>query len=161
MKNQDTFLKKSGLLLFCLLLCFSAAGIGGFATSGALTDWYVSLNKPVFNPPNWVFGPAWTLLYTLMAISLYLVIRADHPSRKFAIAVFAFQLLLNTLWSFLFFYFQMIDAALFEIIAMLITLIIYYRISLPVHKTAARLFIPYIAWVSFATLLNLAICYLN
>jgi benzodiazapine receptor len=137
-------------------------GISGFATATSINTWYVTLNKPFFNPPNYLFGPVWTTLYILMGVSLYLILQTPkNELRKKAITVFAVQLFLNFWWSFIFFKFQYLGAALIEIITMwvyILMMIIYFR---KIHKTAAYLQIPYLLWVSFATLLNASLWWLN
>ena len=149
------------LFIGCLILCQAAGGLGTIATIPNIPTWYVTLHKPFFNPPNWIFGPVWTILYTLMAVSLYLILKSSHPDRSKALTLFFLQLILNTVWSFLFFQYHLLLIALVEIILMLITMICYTVIVHRINKTAGYCFIPYIAWVSFATLLNAGIWYLN
>ena len=164
-------------LIISLLLCFGAAAIGGFATANSLSDWYFELKKPVFNPPNWLFGPVWSILYTFMAIALWRVWSLPKnsnsykisgtldlkpsPIRDVALVWFFIQLALNTLWSFLFFYFQWPLAAFIEILilwfAILMTIIKFYKLV----PWTIWLLLPYLLWVSFATLLNGAISWLN
>lgn len=141
-------------------LCLLAGVVGSIFTSQSVSTWYITLNKPSFNPPNWMFGPVWTVLYILIGISLYLV-WTNKKRTITAFWVFGIQLALNALWSFLFFGLQSPLSAFIEIIilwaAILATIIIFYRISRP----AAYLLIPYILWVSFAAVLNLALVLLN
>jgi tryptophan-rich sensory protein len=149
-------------LILSLLICYAAAAIGGFATASSVTDWYLGLNKPSFNPPSWLFGPVWTILYTAMAIALWKVWSLPYSdAQKTAIMWFAIQLLLNILWSFLFFYWKWPLGGFIEIIFMwisiLITIIHFYSL---VPWTIALL-LPYLIWVSFASLLNGAIYWLN
>ncbi|MBK7304148.1 MAG: tryptophan-rich sensory protein [Saprospiraceae bacterium] len=137
------------------------------ATSGLLTieginEWYPFLLKPFFNPPNYIFGPVWTVLYLVMGISLFLIWDSDATKfRTRALAVFSAQLLLNFLWSFLFFYLRSPLLALIDI--MLLWWLISTMISLfvKINKTAGYIQIPYLLWVSFATVLNASIWYLN
>jgi len=149
-------------LILSLLLCFAAAAVGGFATAGSVTGWYLTLNKPFFNPPSWLFGPAWTILYTAMAIALWRVwcLPASDAQRS-AMLLFGVQLLLNVLWSFLFFYWQLPLAAFVEIllmwVAILLTIIHFYALV----PWTIFLLLPYLLWVSFASLLNGAIWWLN
>ena len=128
-------------------------------TSTGPDSWYSQLSKPLFNPPNWVFAPMWTLLYILMGIALYLAIK--NNAGKKAMILFGLQLILNTLWTILFFGMQNPLLAFIEIILLwiliLLTIIEFYKKS----KVAAYLLIPYILWVGFATILNFAIFYLN
>jgi benzodiazapine receptor len=142
-------------LVVSIGLPLALGAVAGMFTAKAIPDWYASLNQPSFNPPNWIFGPVWTLLYILMGVSLYLVwSTAPGIQRDIAMAVFLFQLLLNFGWSFLFFYYQRIGLALAEIILMwisiLVMLILFYRVK----PIAAWINVPYILWVSFATILN-------
>ena len=137
--------------------------IGGWFTSQYVKTWYLTLNKPSFNPPNWIFAPVWTILYILMGISAYLIWlkrkEVEHFSRT--AAIYLLQLVLNVMWSFLFFYAHEIGLAFFEIIALLIAIIINARVFYKIDKTAGLLFIPYILWVSFATILTYSIFSLN
>jgi len=147
-------------LIFALLIVFAAALIGSYATFPSIPTWYATLNKPFFNPPNWIFGPVWTVLYLMMALSLYLIWK-QNADNKDAISWFGFQLLLNSVWSIAFFGFQSPSCGLGIIIllwlAILITIIKFYKLS----KPAAWLLIPYLLWVSFASILNLSIVLIN
>lgn len=133
--------------------------IGGIATSSSVNSWYTTLEKPSFNPPSWVFGPVWTVLYIMMGVSLYLVLKADGG--KVAITLFMVQLGFNLLWSILFFGLQQPFFAFIEIIILwmfiLLTIISFY----PISPLASYLMIPYILWVSFAAVLNFMIYWLN
>ncbi len=145
-----------------IVICQMAGIIGSFFTGPAIPTWYASLVKPDFTPPGWVFAPVWISLYTLMGISLYLVWKRRQQSfAKPALAVFSVQLLLNALWSFLFFGLQSPIYGLMCIsllwVAIAFTMENFYRIS----KKAAYLLIPYLLWVSFAAVLNLYIWILN
>lgn len=136
--------------------------ISGIATAAGIKSWYLTLNKPFFNPPNYLFGPVWTLLYLLMGISIYLILQTPKTDmRKKAIIIFCVQLGLNFIWSFLFFKFQRVGIAFIEILliwASILTMILtFYKLN----KTAALLQIPYLLWVSFASILNGAIWWLN
>lgn len=149
--------------VICLAIPLAIGAIGGFFTSATVDTWYPTLNKPSFNPPSWVFGPVWTLLYILMGIASYRVWQRREQIVHFprTVAIYAMQLILNLMWSFLFFYNQLIAGALFEIIVLLIFIIINARMFYKIDKTAGLLFIPYILWVSFATVLTAAIFMLN
>ena len=150
-------------LLFSVGICFLAAAIGSAFTAGAIDTWYVTLDKPFFSPPNWVFGPVWTLLYLMMGISLYLVwiTKIDKKTKRQAITFFFIQLGFNALWSILFFGLKSPSAALLGIIVLWIAICLTFRNFLRVSNLAAWLLIPYLAWVSFATILNLSILLLN
>jgi benzodiazapine receptor len=154
-------LKKWLKILMSILLCYLAAGIGSYATSKGVSDWYTSINKPSFNPPNWIFGPVWSLLYTLMGISLGLFWHKSKSLLNQGGFWFTVQLLLNTSWSFFFFYFHNLGFAFLVIILLIIGigLSIYYFYKQT--KWAAYLLLPYLAWVSFASILNFAIWQLN
>ena len=147
-------------LISSVLICQSAGIIGSFFTVSSVSTWYVTLHKPFFNPPAWVFGPVWITLYLLMGISLYLIWNSKKKSKP-AMVFFSVQLVLNSLWSILFFGLQNPLFAGIEIIilwiAILLTIVSFYKIS----RTAAYLLIPYILWVSFAAVLNFSIIYLN
>ncbi len=153
---------KTLLLVACIVGVILVGSLPSFFTMDSINGWYKTANKPSFNPPNYLFGPVWTILFTLMGIGLYLILQTP-PSlqRKKAITIFGIQLFLNVIWSFLFFTFQQLGLALVEIIIMwifiLLTIIHFYKLN----KTAALLQIPYILWVSFATILNASIWYLN
>jgi len=150
-------------LAICLAITLITGFVGSIFTSQEISGWYTSIRKPLWNPPNAIFGPVWTILYILMGISLFLVLKSPHTSGKKNIAylLFAVQLLLNFLWSFIFFRLHRIDLALLEIlmlwISILGTIIAFSHIS----KTAAWLLVPYISWVSFASFLNYHIWILN
>jgi tryptophan-rich sensory protein len=149
-------------LLLWLVVCFAVAGIGGWWTSGELTGWYRSLEKPAITPPNWVFGPVWTLLYALMAIAAWQVwLTAPSPLRSRALVLFLVQLGLNLVWAWTFFHEHEIRVALANVavlwIAVGLTTLVFGRIA----PVAAWLMAPYWAWVTFATLLNAGFCLLN
>lgn len=155
-------MKATFKLVACILLTMSIGGLSGYATIDGVTGWYTTLNKPSFNPPNYLFGPVWSLLYLLMGVSLFLILKAEKsPARNKAIAAFTIQLVLNFFWSIIFFRFHAVGIALAEIVLMWVAIlrmiVAFYRIN----KPASLLQIPYIAWVSFASFLNAAIFYLN
>lgn len=149
--------------LIFVVICELAGIVGSVFTTPSISTWYAGLARPALNPPNWVFGPVWTTLFALMGIAAYLVWRQDLKRRniKIALGVFVFQLLLNVLWSILFFGLHNPGAAFIEIIflwlAILATIILFARISRP----AAWLLVPYILWVSFASYLNFMLWQLN
>ncbi len=147
------------VLVGFVVACFGAAAIGGFFPPD---DWYASLNPPCFAPPNWVFGPVWTVLYFMMAVSGWLVWKSnDKPGKRAALSLFGTQLTLNSIWSALFFGLHRPDLALIEIVilwaSILATILLFRRHS----ATAALLLIPYLAWVSFASVLNYGFWSLN
>ncbi len=146
-----------------IMICQLAGIIGSFFTVASISNWYLTLNKPTFNPPNWIFSPVWVALFALMGISFYLIWNKGIKSRqsKIAVMLFGVQLLLNIVWSILFFGLRSPLLAFIEIIflwiAILLTIVYFYRIS----KTASYLLIPYLVWVSFAGVLNFFLFYLN
>ncbi|MFZ1515481.1 MAG: TspO/MBR family protein [Saprospiraceae bacterium] len=155
-------MKKLILLLLCMVITMLVGATSGLLTIEGINEWYPFLLKPFFNPPNYIFGPVWTVLYLVMGISLFLIWDSDATKfRTRALAVFSAQLLLNFLWSFLFFYLRSPLFALIDI--MLLWWLISTMISLfvKINKTAGYIQIPYLLWVSFATVLNASIWYLN
>lgn len=148
-------------LIICILLCLSAGLIGSIFTMPAINSWYIYLNKPSFNPPGWLFGPVWTTLYILMGISLYLFLNSKKKKPLYSIDVFALQLLLNFMWSIIFFGFKNILFAFINIfflwVLILMTILKFYK----VNKTSGLLLIPYLLWVTFAAILNFSILILN
>lgn len=137
--------------------------LGSMLTVPSVKTWYTTLAKPSFNPPDSLFAPVWTSIFILLGVSAYLVWqkRAQIVHFPRTVAVYFIQLVLNVMWSFLFFYAHSIGAALFEIVALLIVIIINARVFYKIDKVAGLLFIPYILWVSFATLLTYNIFILN
>ncbi|HOI29043.1 MAG TPA: tryptophan-rich sensory protein [Melioribacteraceae bacterium] len=149
-------------LILSLIIPLSVGAVAGMFTSQAVPTWYASLNRPSFSPPNWVFGPVWTSLYILLGISFFLIWK-ESPSqqRNRAIIVFASQMLLNFAWSFIFFYFNMIGIALLEIILLWVNIAVMISLFYKLKPLAAYLNIPYLLWVSFATILNAGYYFLN
>jgi benzodiazapine receptor len=149
-------------LALCITIPLLIGGISGFATATSINDWYVSINKPSFNPPNYLFGPVWTILYILMGISFFMILQSPvNEFRKKAVAIFCIQLLLNFCWSFIFFKFQLLGLAFIEIILIWLSIITMIIIFFEINKKAALLQIPYLLWVSFASVLNGSIWFLN
>lgn len=149
-------------LIASLLLPLGVGAIAGMFTAEAVPEWYASLNRPSFSPPNRVFGPVWTTLYILMGISLFLIWKlSPGKERNLAITAFMVQLFLNFLWSFLFFYFQMIGLALIEIILLWISIVVMLVLFYKIKPLAAYLNIPYLLWVTFATMLTAGYYFLN
>jgi tryptophan-rich sensory protein len=143
-------------LIISFALTFLTAFLGSSVTMGAINGWYTTIQKAPFNPPNLIFGPVWTILFILMAISLYLV----WQKSKFPM-IFALQLLLNFFWSYSFFYLHLPLLAYIDIIALIITIVYMIIKFYPINKLAAYLLYPYLAWVSFASILNLFVVILN
>ncbi|OGH24827.1 MAG: TspO protein [Candidatus Levybacteria bacterium RIFCSPLOWO2_01_FULL_39_24] len=134
---------------------------GSVFTVSAVPTWYATLNKPSFSPPNYLFGPVWTILYILMGISLYFLWTAKKKGEGKAIKLFLIQLVLNFFWSIIFFGWHNPQAAFLEIISLWIFIFLTIRQSLLISKTSAYLLYPYLVWVSFASILNLSIVLLN
>jgi benzodiazapine receptor len=146
----------------CLLSPFVVGAISGIATANNINNWYANLIKPSFNPPNYLFGPVWTLLYLLMGISFYLILNSSTKTKRAsAIRLFWIQLFLNFIWSFLFFQFHFLGLALIEIGLMWLSILLMITSFYTLNKTAALLQLPYLLWVSFASLLNASIWFLN
>lgn len=149
-------------LLVSIVTCFGAAAIGGLATTQGLDAWYATLAKPTWNPPNWIFAPVWTLLYLMMSVSVWMVWRGGgFGIAKWAIVCFGIQLALNSFWSVLFFGWQQPGWAALEIIALWIAIAITIWLFRKHSSVAAALLIPYLLWVSFATILNWTIWSMN
>lgn len=146
-----------------ILISQSAGIIGSIFTSKSVSTWYATLQKPVFSPPNWIFGPVWIVLYTLMGVSSYLIWqeRSNHKFAKIALIIFGFHLVLNALWSIIFFGFKNPGMAMLEISALLVFIIIIIVLFYKINPRAAYLLIPYLAWVSFASVLNYYLWKLN
>lgn len=156
-------LKNLMKFFFAFFVCQGAGVVGSFYTRTAIPEWYNFLNKPSFTPPNWVFAPAWTTLFTLMAIAAYLVWKKGikEPLVQKALILFMIQLILNSLWSVLFFGLRSPLYALIEIFVLWAAILATILQFLKVSKAAGLLLIPYLLWVSFATSLNLGIFLLN
>lgn len=154
--------RDAAALVGFIVLCLAVAATGGAVTASSVGTWYAGLAKPAFNPPNWVFGPVWTTLYVLMAVAAWRVWRRrGEPGARPALGAWALQLALNLGWSFLFFGAQAIGAALAEIALLLAAIVATATLFWRIDRPAGALFVPYIAWVSFATALNAALWRLN
>jgi tryptophan-rich sensory protein len=149
-----------------IIICESVGIIGSFSTFSSISNWFPTLVKPWFSPPSWLFGPVWIILYFLMGLSLYLVwnSKVELPKQKYRkqfFMIFGIQLILNALWSFLFFGLKSPISGLMDIlfldIAVAMTIIFAYRVS----KYSAILLTPYMAWIAFATTINFEIVLLN
>ena len=149
-------------LLGSLILPIGLGSIAGIITAKEISAWYVALNKPSFNPPGYLFGPVWSALYILMGVSMFLIWNTPKTKlRQKALTVFGVQLFFNFWWSILFFSFHTILLSLVDIL--LLWFLIIYMITLfkKIKPVAAYLQIPYLLWVTFATVLNICIWYLN
>jgi len=156
-------LKKLPKIIIAVAVCLGIGFFSGFATQSSIDSWYETLNKPAFNPPNWIFAPVWTLLYILMGIAAGIVWSKGfyHKWVKTALYHFIFQLLFNGLWSIVFFGFRSPGFALIVILVLLVLIVLTYKWFKIVNNTAAYLLIPYLLWVGFATILNFSIWQLN
>jgi len=149
-------------LFICLLLPITVGGLSGYITVEGVREWYSTLIKPSFNPPNKLFGPVWTVLYILMGISLFRISDlVKSKERNQALIVFGIQLVLNFLWSILFFKFHLVGLALVDIILLWISIFIMILQFRKLDAVSSFLQIPYLLWVSFASILNISILYLN
>ena len=150
-------------LIISIIICQLAGLIGYIFTRPAIPTWYASLRKPFFTPPDWVFGPAWVILYILMGIAASLVWQktSDPKQARNALILFGVQLVLNAFWSFVFFGLKSPLAGLIEISILAAAILLTIQKFLGVSRTAGMLLIPYFIWVSFASGLNLSIWYLN
>ena len=150
------------LFSFIFLCLVFGNGLGGYFTFISVENWYQTLNKPSFNPPDWVFGPVWTTLYILMGISVWLVWKTEpSKTRIIGIRIFCLQLFFNVFWTYLFFGIQRIGLGLIEIFFLIFLItanIIYF---LKTNKIAGYLLIPYLIWVLYASILNYNIWILN
>jgi len=145
-----------------LAICFSIATLGSFATEASLDPWYRNLVKASWNPPAWVFGPVWTILYVMIAVAGWLIfISKKSKLRKRALVFYSLQLFFNFLWSFLFFYFQNPLLGLIDIILLVVFIALTLRATWDLSRMAAYLLLPYFLWTLYALTLNGAIFYLN
>ena len=152
------------LVLFALLaLCLTVGSLGGIITARSVGDWYLTINRPPWNPPAFIFAPVWTVLYFSMAVAAWLVWKRDRrfAGVRLALVFFFIQLALNFLWPFVFFGAHAIGAALFNIALLWIALALTVWAFFGVSRLAGVLMLPYLAWVSFASFLNFAIWQLN
>jgi translocator protein len=161
MMNRSRIVDLGGLLLLTAV-CLGVGALGGAVTAGSVASWYPTLVKPSFNPPSWVFGPVWTALYLLMAIAAWRVWRAADPgTARRTLAVFALQLALNLGWSTAFFGLRDIGLAVLVIVALDLAVLTMVILFGRIDRIAAWLLAPYLAWIAFATVLNIAIWRLN
>ena len=157
---MNKYIKIAIALLVCLAVGYSASTV----TRPSVETWYPTLIKPIFNPPNWIFMPMWTLLYILMAVAAGLVwdkIKEQNDAVKKALLFFIIQLTLNAIWSYLFFELKNPMLALVEIVLLWLMIYETYLKFSKINKTAGYLLIPYLAWVAFAAVLNASIWWLN
>jgi len=160
MSTQTKRFLVNGFGLFgWLLLCFTSASLGAFFMPG---EWYAGLAKPSWNPPNWLFGPVWTALYIMMVVSAWLVWRQGGiKAQRRPLGLFLVQLLLNAVWTPLFFGLHRPGLAFLDIIVLWFTIALTIVVFWRIHRAASILLWPYLAWVSFATVLNGTLWWLN
>ena len=153
---------KNKILTFIifLIVTFSASLIGGFATLNYKEPWYSLLNKPIFNPPDWIFAPVWTTLYLMMTLAIWLFWHSSNKDIK-TINIYLAQIVINTTWSIVFFVFHQILFSIFVLILLIILIIILIKKFSKVNLISAYLMIPYLLWCCFALVLNLSIYLLN
>jgi benzodiazapine receptor len=150
-------------LLVALALPLTVGALGGVATASSVRTWYPTLRKPPFNPPGWVFGPVWTFLYLMMGVAMYLVWTGTHSrsGRRRAASWWLAQLVLNLVWSLVFFGRRAIGPAFGEIIVLWLAIAATIRAAAAERPAAAALLLPYLGWTTFAAMLNGSLWYLN
>lgn len=158
MQSRDFFF----LFLF-LSLVFSIEWIGGILTAHSVGSWYLTLQKPVWNPPSWVFGPVWTILYATIGISGWLVFRKKKSAKKSqrAFIIYGLQLLSNLLWSYFFFFLKNPFLALLDIFALILLICLNIAAFTKITRPGGLLLLPYLIWTLYAATLNFAIWSLN
>lgn len=155
-------IKKTLIIIGSILGSYAAGAIGSLATTSNIPTWYAVLDKPPLNPPNWVFGPVWSTLYTLMGIALAIIIlKTTKKTKKPAYVWFAVQLALNTLWSLVFFGAHAYWLGVLVIVSLVISIVMTMRSFKPINPVAVWLLVPYLLWVSFATYLTIGLSVLN
>lgn len=159
--SKDSTLAHAIALLLWLATCFLAAGVGAAASMQA-GAFYADLVRPDWAPPASVFGPVWTLLYAMMAVAAWLVwMRRDRRPARLALAIFVLQLVLNALWSWLFFGWQLGALSFFDIVLLWVSIATTLALFWQIRPLAAWLLVPYLAWVTFAAALNYRLWQLN
>ena len=157
-------MNKFSRIAIVVTICLAVGYLSGMVTRASITTWYPTLVKPSFNPPNWIFAPVWTSLYVMMGIAAGLIWN-QIPSQKEAVTkalqFFAIQLVLNALWSYLFFGMYNLMLATIEVVLLWLMIFETYSQFAKINKTASYLMLPYLAWVSFASVLTASIWWLN
>jgi translocator protein len=154
---------KISKFVLSIFLCFFVAFLGSVFTLPSIPGWYSTLHKPFFNPPNWIFGPVWTILFFLMGVSFYIVWteNINNKKKESAIKIFILQLVLNLLWSLAFFGLHQPLLAMAIIVILWLSIFMTIKYFYKISRLSAYLLYPYIAWVSFASILNFTIVILN
>ncbi len=160
---KSTFPRSLRMALVAIVVVFVASAIGGLATGPNIPTWYATIEKPWFTPPNWVFGPVWTVLYAMLAFAFWRILRlpADTPGRRGALIWFLAQIGLNAAWSVAFFGMRSPELGIAVIAALWLSIVGNMAAFLRLDRLAGWIFVPYLAWVSFAAALNIAIAWLN
>ena len=156
---QNPIKNEWAVLALFFVACFAVAGLGSLATNPEIPTWYAKLKKPSWTPPNWLFGPVWSVLYAAMAIAGWMVWKRE--GWRVALTFFAAQLALNLAWSFVFFKFHNTGLAFAEIVLLWVAILATAISFAPISKVAAALFVPYLIWVTYAAALNFSIWRLN
>lgn len=161
--KRNEKLKGAGGLVLLALICEASGAAGALFTSSSVSTWYAEIAKPSFTPPGWVFGPVWTTLYFMMALACWLVLRTEAPrdAKRCALLFFWAQFAANAVWSPLFFGLRMPGLAFADIMLLWLLIALTLKAFFRVSQTAALLFLPYFAWVSFAAVLNGTIWRMN
>ena len=157
-------MNKISRIAIVVIICLAVGYLSGMVTRASITTWYPTLVKPSFNPPNWIFAPVWTSLYVMMGVAAGLIwnqITTQKVAVTKALQIFAIQLILNALWSYLFFGLHNLMLATIEVVLLWLMIFETYSQFAKINKTASYLMLPYLAWVSFASVLTASICWLN
>ncbi|MGY6560715.1 MAG: TspO/MBR family protein [Luteibaculaceae bacterium] len=154
-------MKKALPYIIGLLVAYTASALGALATAVSVKGWYQTLEKPWFNPPDWIFGPVWSVLFTLMGISVALYYTKAKDNRSVGLALFGAQLFFNVAWSYLFFGFNLMGLAFLNIVLLIVAVLLTALSFAKASKWAAYLLIPYLLWISYAAILNASLWYLN
>lgn len=157
-------MNKISRIAIVVFVCLIVGYVSGMVTRASITTWYPTLVKPSFNPPNWIFAPVWTSLYIMMGIAAGLIwnqITTHKEAVTKALQFFVIQLVLNALWSYLFFGLHNLMLATIEVVLLWLMIFETYTQFVKINKTASNLMLPYLAWVSFASVLTASIWWLN
>lgn len=157
-------MNKISRIVIVVIICLAVGYLSGMVTRASITTWYPTLVKPSFNPPNWIFAPVWTSLYVMMGVAAGLIwnqITTQKVAVTKALQIFAIQLILNALWSYLFFGLHNLMLATIEVVLLWLMIFETYSQFAKINKTASYLMLPYLAWVSFASVLTASIWWLN
>jgi tryptophan-rich sensory protein len=157
-------MNKISRIAIVVIICLAVGYLSGMVTRTSITTWYPTLVKPSFNPPNWIFAPVWTSLYVMMGVAAGFIwnqITTQKAAVTKALQFFTIQLVLNALWSYLFFGLHNLMLATIEVVLLWLMIFETYSQFAKINKTASYLMLPYLAWVSFASVLTASIWWLN